>query len=369
MLMKDGLGKAAVERMAGSLARTVPGFPEQRFIADAMAGIEELELKDRVRHLIGVLNTYLPDDFEETAAILIRLKGNWIPGDPDDNLQGFAAWPILDYVGEHGLGHPETALKVLKELTSFFSAEFAIRPFITEHFEATFRTLGQWADDPDEQVRRLVSEGIRPRLPWGRQLPQFIADPSPVLQLLDNLKDDPSETVRRSVANNLNDISKDHPETVIKVCKRWRQGAGPERQWIIRHATRTLVKAGHPAVFGLLGYTENPKLALKSLKVSPGAIRLGEAIEFNAMIESTAKTTQKVVVDYALHHRKANGKTSPKVFKFRSLEIAPGETVELAKRHAIKPISTRNYYPGGHAVEILINGKTFGRATFKLTLS
>ncbi|MEA2069325.1 MAG: hypothetical protein U9P12_09000, partial [Verrucomicrobiota bacterium] len=229
-----------------------------------------------------------------------------------------------------------------------------------------FQTLEKWCIDPDAHVRRLVSEGSRPRLPWGRQLPQFIADPSPVFQLLEKLKDDPSEYVRRSVANNLNDISKDHPDTVIACCRQWEKNAGTERQWIIRHATRTLVKAGHPDVFGLLGFTESPRIDFQSLDVSPKEIPLGGTIEFKAVLRSESKNMQRVVVDYAIHHMKANGKTSPKVFKFQSLEIAPGETIALSRHHAIKPIATRKYHPGKHAIEILINGKTFARTGFTL---
>ncbi len=367
--MKDGLGLAAVERISASLKKTVPSFPKERFEKEALCGIEALELKDRVRHLIAVLDTYLPEDFEKTGDLLIRLKENWIPGEPGDNLAGFAAWPVIDYVGEHGLGHPEKALEVLKQLTPMFSAEFAIRPFIINHFGLTFQCLEKWTADPDEHVRRLVSEGSRPRLPWGRQLPQFIHDPSPVIQLLEKLKDDPSEYVRRSVANNLNDISKDHPGQVIAVCKKWQKGAGKERQRMIRHATRSLVKAGHPSIFPLLGFTENPKVDFQALEVSPESIALGGEVEFSFKLQSADAKPQTIVIDYAVHHRKANGKTSPKVFKFRTLEIKPGETVKLSKRHAIQRITTRTYHPGEHAVEILINGKTFGRATFRLSLS
>lgn len=367
--MKDGLGPAAIARIAGSLKQALPDFPQRQFIVAATSGLGSLELKARVRHIMGVLHKFLPDDFNETAILLMQLKGAWAPGDPDDNLSGFAAWPIIDYVGAYGLAHPDKALDVLKELTPLFSAEFAIRPFIIEDFDLTFRVLEGWCLDPDEHVRRLVSEGSRPRLPWGQQLPQFIADPSPVFTLLEKLKDDPSEYVRRSVANSLNDISKDHPGAVIACCRRWRKNAGTERKRLIRHATRTLVKTGHPEVFGLLGYTENPQLAIQSLDVSPKKIQLGEAIEFTFQLHSKSAEHQPVVIDYAIHHMKANGKTSPKVFKFRSLELPPGETVVLTKRHTIKPITTRMYYSGTHAVEILINGKTFGRAAFTLRLN
>ena len=367
-LMKDGLNAAAVERIAKSFKKTHPDFPTKPFIADALSNLETLELKDRVRHIIRVLHNYLPPDFSKTAEILLRLKPNWIPGDPNDNLGGFAAWPVIDYVGEYGLDAPETALAVLKELTALFSAEFAIRPFFIQHTALTLKTADRWCTDPDEHVRRLASEGSRPRLPWGQQLPQFIADPAPLFKLLEKLKDDESEYVRRSVANNLNDITKDHPEAVIALCQQWKRGAGKNRQWIIRHATRSLVKSGHPAVFGLLGYTENPKLDLQALGVSPTEIKLGEAITFSFNLQSASSKPQSIVIDYAIHHMKANGKTSPKVFKLRSVEIAPGETIELIKRHAIKPITTRTYYPGEHAIEILINGKTFGKEGFTLRL-
>jgi 3-methyladenine DNA glycosylase AlkC len=367
-LMKDGLGGEAISRIAESLSLTIPQFPKTLFIDEAIGHIENLELKERVHHLIAVLNNHLPTDFNETAEILLRLKSNWIAGNPSDNLNGFAAWPIIDYIGEYGLEHPEVSLNALRELTSMFSAEFAIRPFIIEHQKLTFQFLKQWCADPDEHVRRLVSEGTRPRLPWGQQLPKFIEDPSPLFPLLETLKDDPSDYVRRSVANNLNDISKDHPEKVIALFKRWKRGGEKNREWIIRHATRTLIKAGHPDVFGLLGYTENPKLTLQQLKIAPPEIYLGESITFAFQLCSTNPKPQTVVIDYAIHHMKANGKANPKVFKFRTLKMAPGETVELVKKHAIKPITTRKYYSGEHAIEVLINGKRFGIVPFVLHL-
>ena len=367
-LMKDGLGEDAVERIAASFTRVMPGFPEEVFKQRAMDGIDDLELKDRVRHLVAVMHDFLPGDFSETAGILYELKNNWVAGDPDDKLRGFAAWPVIDYVGEHGTGHPDEALPVLRELTSFFSAEFAIRPFIIEHPDTAFAYLHEWTADPDEHVRRLVSEGSRPRLPWGQRLPAIVADPSPTLALLEKLRNDPSEYVRRSVANHLNDISKDHPDTVIETCLRWQAGAGPERNWIIRHATRSLVKAGHPGVFGLLGFTDKPDIALDSLDVFPRSISLGEALTFQARLRSRAGESQRLVVDYAVHHVKANGKTTPKVFKFRTLELDAGETVVLEKKHAIRPISTRRYYPGEHAVEILVNGKSLGSTPFELNI-
>jgi len=367
-LMKDGLGERAVNRIARSLKQVYPEFPENDFRTAALNGLSSLELKDRTKHLMTVLHEYMPDHFEQTANLFVKMKPHWDFGDPDDNLAGFAAWPIIDYIGEYGLDHPEISLHALKELTSLFSAEFAIRPFLIHHTALTFQTLEKWIHDPDEHIRRLISEGTRPRLPWGCRLPQFIENPAPVFQCLEKLKDDPSEYVRRSVANNLNDISKDHPEQVISICKKWKKGAKQHRNGIIKHATRSLVKSGHPEIFGLLGFTENPKLSFQSLEVSPPEIKLGETIAFSFQLVSKSTEKQSIVIDYAIHHMKANGKTAPKVFKFQTLEIGPGETIPLSKKHAIKPITTRNYYPGIHAVEILINGKTFGQVPFRLSV-
>ena len=182
------------------------------------------------------------------------------------------------------------------------------------------------------------------------------------------MKDDPSEYVRRSVANNLNDISKDHPDAVIALCRRWQKVPTSGKQWIIRHATRTLVKGGHPEVFVLLGYTKNPRIKLSNLELDSDPVNLGETLVFKVKLQSTSPQAQTMVVDYAVHHMKANGITSPKIFKFRTVNIAPGATVVLTKRHAIKPVTTRKYHPGEHAIEILVNGKPLGRANFTLCI-
>jgi len=367
-LMKDGLGEEAVERIVQAFVSTMDQFPADQFRADALNGLDGLELKERVGHLIEVLHQYLPKEFEITAELLTSMKPVWDRGDKDDPLRGFAAWPIIDYIGVHGLNHPELSLKALKHLTSLFSAEFAIRPFLISHMEVALSYLREWCGDADEHVRRLASEGTRPRLPWGQQLPQFIADPAPVIRLLEKLKDDESEYVIRSVANNLNDISKDHPELVIQTCRNWLDPSDRNRSKLIRHATRTLVKSGHPEVFALLGYTQSPKLSVQKLKLERHCVRLGESANISALIRSTASEIQNFVVDYAVYHMKANGQSSAKVFKLKTVTINPGETVELKRSHPFRKITTRKYYSGKHAIELLINGVTYGRAEFELSV-
>ena len=263
--------------------------------------------------------------------------------------------------------HFDVALALLKDLTKQSSSEFAIRPFLAAEQERTLAVLEEWVGDANHHVRRLVSEGTRPRLPWGKRLSAFVEDPSPVLPLLEALKDDPSEYVRRSVANNLNDIAKDHPDLVVETAGRWLEGASEERRRLVRHACRTLVKQGHPGALEALGYGP-PRISLRELTVLTPEVRLGEALRFEVAFRSDADTAQDLMVDYVVHHRKANGTTSPKVFKWKILTLGAGKEHVAVRRHPMKRISTRKYYPGAHFVELQVNGRTMGRASFELAM-
>jgi 3-methyladenine DNA glycosylase AlkC len=364
--MKDGIDRQAVLRISKALRKASPDFDEKGFQHLALDGIEKLELKQRISHLIGALHSRLPEDFEKTAKTLALIPRYWDRGDENNPLAGFAAWPLIDYVGHYGLDHPVTSLQLLKSLTTLFSAEFAIRPFVKSHFEITYKLLERWCGDENEHVRRLVSEGTRPRLPWGERLPQFIKNPDPVIKLLERLKDDPSEYVRRSVANNLNDISKDHPELVLRLCSDWNRKASKERKWIIRQATRSLVKTGHPEVFSLLGYTENPEIEIRNYRVDKSSIKIGDTLGFSFDISSTAQRTQSFVLDYAVHYVKSNGTTSSKVFKIKAMKIGAEQTISVTKTHSFREVTTRRHYDGNHAIELLINGVAFGCLNFRL---
>ncbi|MGK0443025.1 MAG: 3-methyladenine DNA glycosylase AlkC [Pseudohongiellaceae bacterium] len=368
-LMKNGLAKPAVKRIAFALSQVNNDFNSAQFIKEAMEDIEALELKERVNHLITILHQHLPSDFTKAARQLKKIPTVWNYGSPDDALRGFAAWPIIDYVGVYGLQYPEVAMATLKKLTPLFSAEFAIRPLLLTHPDYCQKLLTQWMEDKDEHVRRLVSEGTRPRLPWGMQLKPRIKDPSPNLPLLNHLKNDCSLYVRRSVANHLNDIAKDHPNKVIEICSEWYPKANEEVKWVIKHATRTLVKAGHPEVFSLLGYTKKLSVTKPTLKLENTNIQLGESLRFELTLQSTAKRQQKMVVDFAIHFIKANGQQKAKVFKLKSLELAANESVTLTKNHPIKAITTRKYYAGLHKIEILLNGKPVAASDFELSIT
>lgn len=366
-LMKDGLGKHAIKRIASSVALVVPGFNAKAFQKDAEIGLYELELKARVHHLIAVLHRHYNLPFKKLSKHLQNLPAVWDGGSAADNKASFAAWPLIDYIAVHGLQHPKEALKTLEKLTPLFTAEFAIRPFIQEHTDITYAKLLEWCEHPSEHVRRLASEGSRPRLPWGMRLPQFIRDPDPLLAILEKLKADESLYVRRSVANNLNDISKDNPEWVIALCQRWLADDNVNTNWIVKHALRSLIKAGDARVFPLLGYTENPTVSLSEIVLTNNRINQGEAIGFSCSI-SGGKKAQTLVIDYVIYFMKANGNLARKVFKLKNIELAASEVIQLNKLHSFKTITTRRYYAGMHRVAIQVNGIEMKIADFHLDI-
>jgi len=369
-LMKNGLAQPAVGRISAALSKVLTQFDAQTFEQRCLKGLNELELKERVNHIISILHDYLPNDFPQAAAILINIADVWDFGNADDSLKSFAAWPIIDYFSVYGLEHPEESLLGLKQLTHLFSAEFAIRAFIVKYPEYCHQQFTLWVKDESEDVRRLVSEGTRPKLPWGLQLKQFVVDPTPNLTLLTSLKSDPSLYVRRSVANHLNDIAKNHPAVVINTCKQWlNEKTKTDVDWVIKHATRTLVKNGYAEVFSLLGFTENPKVNIDQIILSNEVIKLSEAINFTFNITSASQKPQHFVIDYAIHFVKASGKQQAKVFKLKNVTLQPNETINLSKSFSFKPITTRKYYLGEHKIELLLNGQPVSAKSFDLVSS
>ncbi len=366
--LKDGLNPAVVERIAAVFAAVEPGFDQSGFVEHACDGLDELELKDRVIRIAEALNAALPQPFPTAVAAIVRAAEAWPEPDPDDNFGAFAAWPMTDFIGLYGVDHPEDSLPALRRLTPLFSAEFAIRPFLIAHRDRTLASLEEWVGDPDHHVRRLVSEGTRPRLPWGQRLRAFQDDPAPALGFLERLKDDSSEYVRRSVANHLNDISKDHPALALEVCGRWSQDAGPERRRLIRHALRSLLKQGEPRALSLLGYDDGAEVVADGFSLTPRSLSMGDSLAFSLALTSTGAEPQDLLVDYAIHHRKANGDTAPKVFRLKTLDLAPGATVRLSKRHPFRPITTRRYYSGTHEIEVIVNGRSVAREAFELVV-
>lgn len=364
--MKNSLSKDAIERIANNFALAWPDFAVDDFVVQAIGGVSHLALKMRVKYIIKVLAVYLPKDFERAVPILYKVKDVWIKGDETDVFQSFAAWPVIDYIAVYGIKQPDLALPLLKHLTGLFSAEFAIRPFIEKYPQLCHQYFLDWVTDPDEQVRRLVSEGARPRLPWANKLTLFIEQPHINLPLLAQLRQDPSLYVRRSVANHLNDIAKDNPQLVLDICEDWIIGANEEIKWVITHATRGLVKQGAKRVYALLGYTCDPILEELVLDVQTKQVSLGEKLQFTVHVVSCSDEKQTMVIDYALGFMKANGVCRDKVFKLKNLSLNPKQSMKIVKNHPIKPISTRRYYSGVQTLTLLINGKAVAKQEFEL---
>jgi 3-methyladenine DNA glycosylase AlkC len=369
---KDFFNKALVEDMAHHLHRVWPAFDKKGFTKTALANFPALELKQRSHQIAKALAAHLPADVPQALRTLISSlrpldKHGALDEDAKKGIAGWAILPFGEYVAAHGLAHVKESLAALRELTIRSTSEFAIRPFLLAHPKETLQVLKEWATDKNEHVRRLVSEGTRPRLPWGMQLKAFVKDPAPILPLLETLRDDPSEYVRRSVANSLNDIAKDHPDLVAAIAGKWLKDATSDRARLIRHACRTLIKAGHRATLTALGYAPSAKVELAAFSLSPTKLTFGNALTLKVQLKSTAKVPQKIVLDYVLHHRKKSG-TSAKVFKWKSFTLGAGETMELIRKHAIRRITTRVYYPGAHRVEVMANGKVLGGKSFTLIM-
>ncbi|MDM7944243.1 MAG: DNA alkylation repair protein [Hydrogenophaga sp.] len=359
------------------LQRAWSGFDRARFEALAGHGLDALELKARMLQLADALHATLPGHFDTACGVLEASLAPPLPldarGEPvglttaaaSTGLSGWVIWSMGEFVARQGLHDVPRALACLHALTQRSTAEFAIRPFIQQQPEAVWPVLARWAQDPSVHVRRLVSEGSRPRLPWGLRLQALVSDPAPALPLLRALQDDPSSYVRRSVANHLNDIAKDHPALVAGWVKEHLIGAGPERSALLRHASRGLIKQGHAPTLAAWGLARGLE-GQASLALSDQRAAVGGEIGLRVVLQSAARQAQPLEIDYAVHHVRANGSTSPKVFKGWKLTLAAGEQRVLAKRHSLRPVTTRTLYPGTHRIEVLVNGVALAQTSFEL---
>ena len=365
---KNFFSEQVICDMGAEFAQAWPGFARDEFVATAASNLDQLELKARSTQISDALAIYLPDDFEQAAGIMLA---SLAPANADTltggGISGWAVMPMTHYVGLHGLGHFDISMTLFREMTKRFTSEFGIRYFLLEEPARTLKVLQRWTCDSDHHVRRLVSEGTRPRLPWAMRLPVFIEDPAPILPLLESLRDDKEEYVRRSVANNLNDIAKDHPDLVAQIAGRWLQDADRNRQKLVRHGCRTLIKQGHRGTLDVLGYSP-PSIQVEQLDIRTPQVQFGDALDFELALVSTSRRPQKLIIDYAIHHRKANGSMTPKVFKWKATTLAPLQTLSARRKHAIRKITTRVYYPGTHRLEIFVNGESVGSLSFDLLM-
>jgi len=368
--LKTFFSRALVERLAAEVARARADFPTRAFIADATAGLDALELMDRARHVAAALAKHLPPDYPEAIEVLLRSLG---PEHDTDELLGvglapFFYMPHVLFVAERGLDHFELSMRAQYELTKRFSAESSIRPYLAREPERTMATLGAWTQDPNPHVRRLVSEGTRLRLPWAMRVAWLDQNPGRVVALLDLLKDDPTTLVRRSVANNLNDLGKVHPALLVETCRRWLDGASTERRALVEHALRSAVKRGEAPALALLGFGGKPSVEVEAVRFEPETVAIGGQVAVAFTLRSTARAAQELLVDLRVHFVKANGKSSPKVFKLKRVGVPARGRVELATRVSLAVHTTRKPRPGRHVVEVLVNGVAIPLGEFEVVL-
>lgn len=361
--LKHLIGPQTARDTADAVARACGGFDGDAFLAEVLAEIDSLELMQRGQLIADVLSRHLPADFEQAATIL----HDCLPAASRAGLRGWALLSFNQYVAGHGRGHLQTSLSLLKALTPHFTGEFGIRPFIAEEQDAALAIISAWLCDTDHHVRRLASEGTRPRLPWAMRLPALVKDPAPILPILEALIDDPEDYVRRSVANSLNDIAKDHPDLVADFVERHREGASKERLWLLKHASRTLIKKGHGKALANFGFAALSDVHA-TLVLAADRIGYPGNLSFEIRLINAGQQRRTVLIDYAIHHQKKDGSLSPKVFKGKSMTMAPGESATVTRRHAFRPITTRVYHPGLHRLEVMVNGVVQTGADFELDM-
>lgn len=353
--LKDAYDETYLRRLGAAVAARHPDFSPRRFTAAVFdADWTQRELKARMRHISSCLHRELRLPYTEALAVLMAAAPAF---------GGYHAMLFPDYVECHGLDHWDDSMAALAHFTRYSSAEFAVRPFIRRDPERALRQLRQWSEHADEHLRRLASEGSRPRLPWAEALPLFKRDPRPVLPILDRLRADPSAYVRRSVANHLNDIAKDNPDVTLAWAQRFR-GSHPHTDWIIKHGCRTLLKRAHPEALALLAYGDAVHVEVRRLRLSEAAVAIGDSFEFELALRG-APALGRLRLEYGIDFVKAGGQWSRKLFKLAEGDFSEAERV-FRKRHSFRQMTTRRHYPGRHQLVIAINGAVVKTKRFEL---
>ena len=354
--LKDVFNERVIRKLAQDIKENFSGFNTADFVTETVSRFPELGFLERSHHVKEMLHTFLPADFPAAADILIKSLGPELPDPGATAWDAFVVMAECALISEYGKEHYDVSMKALYEMTKRFSAEGDLRTFIEVDFDKTMTVLHSWCDDPNPHVRRLVSEGTRPRLPLSGRIPRFQKDPKPVIKLLDRLKDDQELYVRRSVANNINDIAKDNPDIAIATLRKWRKSKNDDVQWIVRHASRSLIKQGNIEALVLLGYSSDVKIDVTPVILNKKSYEVGEKIELCFSIKSQEKDSAKLMIDYVISYTKAKGSSADKVFKMRDIVVAPETSMDINKSHWLRNTSGRTHYPGPHTICLQING-------------
>jgi 3-methyladenine DNA glycosylase AlkC len=353
--LKEMFGQKFYSRLTDSVKQVYRPFSSEKFLRHVLEPLHSLSLNERMRHTSVVLKEHLPSDYKTSIGIMKEVIPMLAPG--------YTTLVFPDFVSQFGTHDVPTSLDALRFFTRFGSSEFAIRTFLKTDFDRTIQAMYNWAGDENEHVRRLSSEGSRPRLPWSFKLDAIIQNPKHTQPILENLNQDDSLYVRKSVANHINDISKDSPDYVLRLIKGWNQ-THPHTMWIVKRGCRSLFKQGDKKSLKAFNYTVNIGVSIKKFTLLPETIKIGDGITFRFDLISTKNSTQRLMVDYRIYYVKKKGASLPKVFKLKEVQLKPGMSITILKKQRFQDFTTRKHFPGKHKLEILVNGEVMKRATF-----
>ncbi|MCD7901648.1 MAG: DNA alkylation repair protein [Bacteroides sp.] len=371
---KNMYNEQFLNRFTKDLKVVIPDLDARGFISQVIDDDwENRELKQRVAHITTILKKFLPADYKDAIAKILELleyveRTHSDYSVIDDTKFGLTLeyGAILDnYVDQYGLDDYETSIKAIEKIIQFTSCEFVTHPFIVKYPNEMMAQMLVWSRHEHWGVRRLASEGCRPRLPWAMAIPDLKQDPSPIIPILENLKNDPAKSVRLSVANNLNDIAKDNPQTVIDLAKKW-HGKSKEVDWVIKHGCRTLLKQGNSEIMELFGLGSVENISIEDFQILTPKVKVGDSLEFRFKLLNSSNQKTKIRLEYGLYYQKANGTLSKKVCKISEKEYAGNSTTYITRKHSFKVVTTRTFHPGLHQVAVIINGNEFEKYDFEL---
>lgn len=361
-LFKDLFNESFYRGLAKTLKGILPNFDEQVFVEKVLAdGFESLEMKQRITRTSEVLHEFMPVEFSEGSRYLLEMVRTFeVSEEAKDGLQYLF---IPEYVERYGIDDYPLSVNAFEVITPFITCEFAVRPFIVKYPQMIDQML-EWTKHPNRRVRRLASEGARPRLPWGMALTKLKKDPTSIMPIIDALKDDECEVVRRSVANNLNDIAKDNPEIVIDFSNRY-FGDNTDLDKLIKHACRTLLKQAEPNTLALFGF-DSQDIEMSGFSVHTPIVTIGDALAFSFTVHNCSDQDNKLRLEYGVYYQKHNGTLARKVFKISERDIAAGEVYPVDRKQNFKVITTRKFHVGLHQVSIILNGRELEKLDFTL---
>lgn len=364
--LKHFFNEKTVANIASMVSAVDGQFRVNEFLHHATIGLDSMEFMDRARHIAKVLRNTIPGSAEHVMQTITAALPPVTPVQENHPFSSFIFLPFSCIISDYGPDHYETAIHACYQITQRFTAEYCLRPLLLRHTERTLRDLETWTADPSHHVRRLVSEGTRPRLPWAPRLPQFQSNPRPVLRLLKELVNDESLYVRRSVANNVNDIAKDNPTDAIQFVASVHNPHNQHSNWIALHALRSLIKRAHPDALAIVGYRQQENILISKVKISPETVAIGESVTIDFDICNQHGSTQNILADIVVHFVKASGATAPKVFKVARASIDAGMSRGFRKTLSLKQHTTRTHFPGIHRVEVQINGERRRLGEFRI---